>query len=202
MRLHMINAKVTGLRGIELGVTNLDRAAAFYSCVWGLDPILSEKDTIHLRANGTEHHVVTLRERPKAGMLGVHFAAQNREAVDALHAKAKAFGAAVTAAPAELPKSAGGGYGFQFRTPEGHVLNISSDVAQHPNTVNDRTKPLKLSHVVLNSASIEQKTNFFIDLLGFKLSDSTDMMDFVRCCADHHSIAMACGDGPSLNHMA
>ena len=67
----MTNARVTGLRGIELGVTNLDRAAAFYSHVWGLDPVVSEKDTIHLRANGTEHHVVTLRERPKARGLAV-----------------------------------------------------------------------------------------------------------------------------------
>ena len=28
------------------------------------------------------------------------------------------------------------------------------------------------------------------------------MMDFVRCSADHHSIAMARGNGPALNHMA
>ena len=76
----------------------------------------------------------------------------------------------MTSAPAELPASAGGGYGFQFQTPEGHVLNISSDVARHPNVVNDRSKPSKLSHVVLNSAKIEEQTNFFIDLLGFKLS--------------------------------
>jgi catechol 2,3-dioxygenase len=65
-----------------------------------------------------------------------------------------------------------------------------------------RSKPLKLSHVVLNSAQIDQQTNFFVDLLGFRLSDRTHMMDFVRCCADHHSIAMARGDGPSLNHCA
>ena len=56
-------------------MTNLNQSAAFYSRVWGLEPVVSEGDTIHLRANGTEHHVVTLRERPKAGMLGVHFAA-------------------------------------------------------------------------------------------------------------------------------
>ncbi|MEA2938121.1 MAG: hypothetical protein QOC56_1625 [Alphaproteobacteria bacterium] len=198
----MTNAKVTGVRSVELGVTDLDRSAAFYSHIWGLEPVASEGDTVHLRANAAEHHIVTLRERPKAGMLGVHFATGDRAAVDGLHAKAKAFGATVTTAPAELPASAGGGYGFQFRTPEGHVLNIASDVAQHPSVVNDRSKPVKLSHVVLNSARIEEQTNFFIDLLGFKLSDSTQMMDFVRCCADHHSIAMARGAGPSLNHMA
>jgi len=198
----MMNTKVVGLRGVELGVTHLDRAAAFYSCVWGLDPVLSEGDTIHLRANGSEHHVVTLRERPRASLLGVHFAASDRVAVEALHQKAKGFGATVTSAPAELPRSAGGGYGFQFKSPDGHVFNVSSDVARHPNVANDRSKPIKLSHVVLNSAKIEEQTNFFIDMLGFRLSDSTDMMDFVRCSSDHHSIAMARGDGPSLNHMA
>jgi catechol 2,3-dioxygenase len=201
-RVSMNSARITGLRSIELGVTDLHQSAAFYGAIWGLDPIASDADTIHLRGNGTEHHVVTLRERPKAGMLGIHFATIDRTAVDALHAKAKAFGANVTSAPAELPRSAGGGYGFGFRSPEGHVLNISSDVAQHPNVVLDRSKPTKLSHVVINSAEIDGSTAFFIDLLGFRLSDSTDMMNFVRCSRDHHSIALARGEGPSLNHMA
>ena len=179
----MNNARVTGLRSIELGVTNLTQSVGFYSAVWGLEPVVSDGETIHLRANGTEHHAVTLRERPTAGMLGVHFAAVNREAVDALHDRAKAAGVNVTAAPAELPRSAGGGYGFQFKTPEGHVLNISSDVARHQNVNSNSSVPTKLSHVVLNSAKIDQQTSFFIDVLGFKLSDQTDMMEFVRCSA-------------------
>jgi catechol 2,3-dioxygenase-like lactoylglutathione lyase family enzyme len=198
----MTSAKVTGLRSVELGVTNLTQSAAFYSHIWGLEPVVSEGDTVHLRGNGPEHHAVTLRERPKAGLLGVHFAASDRTAVDALHAMAKAAGVNIAGAPADLPQSAGGGYGFRFNTPDGHVLNISADVARHPNTVNDRSKPQKLSHVVLNSTNIDQQTAFFIDTLGFKLSDKTDMMDFVRCSADHHSIAMARGNGPCLNHMA
>ena len=198
----MNTARITGLRSVELGVTDLTQSVGFYSCIWGLDPVVSEGDTIHLRANGGEHHAVTLRERPKAGLLGVHFATTDRSAVDALFARAKAAGAGVNGAPAELPKSSGGGYGFQFKTPEGQVLNISADVARHPNMHNDRSKPRKLSHVVLNSADIENETSFFIDMLGFKLSDKTDMMNFVRCSADHHSIAMAKGTGPCLNHCA
>ncbi len=198
----MNNARIVGLRSIELGVPNLTQSVAFYRCVWGLEPVMNEGDTVHLRANGPEHHAVTLRERPKTGMLGVHFAAADRAAVDALHAKAKASGVNIVSAPADLPKSNGGGYGFKFTTPEGHVLNISADVARHPNTINDRSKPNKLSHVVLNSANIGQQTSFFIDTLGFRLSDQTDMMEFVRCSADHHSIAVAKADGPGLNHMA
>ena len=30
---------VTGLRSIELGVTNLTQSVGFYSQVWGLDPV-------------------------------------------------------------------------------------------------------------------------------------------------------------------
>ena len=82
------------------------------------------------------------------------------------------------------------------------MLNISSDVARHQSANNDSSVPNKLSHVVLNSAKIDQQTAFFVDVLGFKLSDQTDMMEFVRCSADHHSIAMARGAGPTLNHMA
>ena len=55
---------------------------------------------------------------------------------------------------------------------------------------------------MLNSAEVEKQTAFFLDVLGFKWSDSTFMMDFVRCCSDHHSVAFARGNGPSLNHMA
>jgi catechol-2,3-dioxygenase len=198
----MINAKVTGLRGVELGVRDLAQSAAFYSCVWGLTPVFEQGDTMHLRGNGGEHHVLTLRERPKPSLLGVHFAATDREAVNALHAKAKAFGVSGVGAPAELPREAGGGYGFSFRSLEGHVLNISAEVARHADVVNDRSRPVKLSHVVLNAGRIIDERSFFIDLLGFRRSDSTEMMEFIRCSADHHSIALTRAEGPSLNHMA
>src|SRR5260370_416725 len=43
---------------------------------------------------------------------------------------------------------------------------------------------------------------FFTDAPGFRLSDSPDMMEFVRCTSDHHSLALVRTEGPSLNHMA
>ena len=198
----MTNARVTGLRSIELGVPDLNRSSEFYQNVWGLEEVVSDGDTIYLRGTGAEHHVVTLRQRPKATLLGVHFAASDRHAVTALQAKAKSFGASAVTEPEEFSRSAGGGFGFRFKTPEGLPLAISADVAQHGDIVIDRSRPTKLTHVVLNSARIDEQTSFFKDLLGFRHSDSTDMMEFIRCCADHHSVAFARGNGPSLNHMA
>ena len=57
-------------------------------------------------------------------------------------------------------------------------------------------------NVVLNSAHTEDQVPFFIDVLGFRLSDSTQMMEFLRCSADHHSVAIFRNTGPSLNHVA
>ena len=198
----MTDPRINGLRSIELGVHDLQKSAEFYRKVWALEDVAADGDAVLLRGTGRDHHVVTLRERPRASLLGVHFSAPDRAAVDALHAKAKAMGANVGSAPGPLPASSGGGYGFKVSTPEGHPLFISSDVAQHAEAIDDRSRPTKLTHVVLNSAEVEKQTAFFLDVLGFKWSDSSVMMDFVRCCSDHHSIAFARGKGPSLNHAA
>ena len=198
----MINARVTGLRSVELGVPDLDKAASFYRNVWGLEDVVSTADTIHLRGTGAEHHVLTLRQRPKAGFLGVHFAAANHEAVNKLHDQVKSHGATIVAAPAALPRDEGGGYGFAMTSPEGQPVFISSDVDRLDVGRQDVSRPKKLTHVVLNSSKTDAELAFFMDALGFRHSDSTDMMEFVRCTSDHHSLALVRTEGPSVNHMA
>jgi catechol 2,3-dioxygenase-like lactoylglutathione lyase family enzyme len=198
----MANARVTGLRSVELGVPDLEKSAEFYRKVWGLEDVVSTGDTIHMRGTGAEHHVLTLRQRPKACFLGVHFAAVNHQAVTQLHAQAKAYGASVDGAPAALARDEGGGYGFSMRSPEGQPIFISSDVDVLAEGRQDRSRPTKLTHVVLNASRTDDERAFFVEALGFRLSDSTDMMEFVRCTSDHHSLALVRTEGPSLNHMA
>jgi catechol 2,3-dioxygenase-like lactoylglutathione lyase family enzyme len=198
----MANGKVSGVRSIELGVRDLRQSADFYTKAWALEEVAADADSIHLRATGGEHHVLTIRERPKPALLRVNFAAPDRAAVDALCAKAKSYGVKVLAEPAQLSAVDGGGYGFRFETPEGLPMSISSDTVQHSDVVLDRSRPSKISHVVLNSGSAAEQMSFFTDVLGFKHSDSTHFMDFLRCSRDHHSIALVRANGPSLNHVA
>ncbi len=115
----MTHARVTGVRSIELGVRDLQQSAEFYSKIWALEEVASEGDCIHFRATGGEHHVLTIRERAKPSLLGVHFAATDRLAVDQLCARAKGHGVEVAGEPGQLSGSAGGGYGFRFKTPMG-----------------------------------------------------------------------------------
>ena len=63
----MANAKITGVRSIELGVLDLHRSAEFYSKVWALEEVSSEADAVHFRGTGAEHHVLTIRRTAEAG---------------------------------------------------------------------------------------------------------------------------------------
>ena len=198
----MTNGRVTGVRSIELGVRDLHQSAEFYAKVWALEEVSSDGDSIHFRATGGEHHVLTIRERAKPACSACISPPSIGRRSTSSRAKAKGYGVEVGGAPGPLSGAAGGGYGFRFHTPDGLPMSISSDIVQHPNVVLDRSRPTKISHVVLNSARTEDQVPFFIDVLGFKLSDSSHMMEFLRCSADHHSIAIFRNNGPSLNHVA
>jgi len=197
----MSEPRVTGLRSIEYNVTDVATTARFYEKCWGLAPVVQEDGVQYMRATGAEHHIVALHKGPKAGVKRVNFAAADKTTVDGLHAKLSALGAAIDSAPRSL-STPGGGYGFSFSDPDGLSYAISSDVDQHDDATMVDDRPFKLSHVVLNSDKVNALEEFYCDALGFRVSDRTARMHFIRCSADHHSVAFAHASGPSLNHTA
>lgn len=197
----MSEPKVTGLRSIDYNVTDVANSARFYENCWGLAPVAQEGGAQYLRATGAEHHIVALHQGSKVGPRCIHFAANDKTAVDGLHAKMSGLGTTIDSAPAALTNP-GGGYGFSFSDPDGLSYAISSDVEQHDDSTMEADRPFKLSHVVLNSDQVGKQQDYFCDVLGFRLSDWTERMNFIRCSADHHSVAFAHANGPSLNHTA
>lgn len=198
----MAQPSVSAVRGIELGVRDVVASARFYEDAWGLSAVSREGCAIHMRATGREHHALTLRQTTKTSLRTIHTAAADKATVEALHDRANALGIQILEAPAALPAIAGGGYGFAVAGPDGLRVTISCDVQQHDEVIGDRTKPQKFSHVVLRSSDQSATEAFFRDLLGFRVSDRTDGIDFLRCARDHHSVALAREAGVGLHHMA
>ena len=198
-----MDVRVNGVRGVNLAVRDLEQSVRFYTQAWGLKVASRGDDgVVYLRASGPEHHVLSLREAPRSQFLGVSLSAKNKFAVDALHARARGFGADVVTAPQALDESGGGGYGFSFRTPDGIMQTVSCDLRQHRQGAEDKRAPHKFSHAVIRAANYEMLGSFYMDLLGMKFSDETDGITFLRCSPDHHSVALAKVDGPGLHHMA
>ena len=198
----MALSQANGIRSVDLGVPDLDATAKFYSAVWGLKEVAREGGSLYMRATGKDHHVLGLHQAPRAVLKSINLAAPDRAAVDGLHAKAKSLGANVIDAPHAKSAAAGGGYGFSLKSPEGQTITITAEASTHADVEHDTSRPERLSHVVLNAHKYDEQIAFFRDVLGFRNADTTDFMDFMRCCNDHHSIALARAEGPSLNHMA
>ncbi len=62
-------------------------------------------------------------------------------------------------------------------------------------------KPRKLGHVVLGSTDYESTERFFIEGLGFKVSDLvSDVAAFIRCSSDHHNVLIQRAPVSFLHH--
>jgi len=196
----MMLRKWNGLRSVELGVPDVAANARFYTGTWKLTQVAEAGGAVYLRGFGTYHHVLALHPRKKTELLSVTLQARNRGDIDAFHAAVKAQGATATA-PGTIGEP-GGGYGFAFKDPDGHVFRVLAEDAACPEALNQSDSPERLAHVVLNSSNAARATKFFVDTLGFTLSDQTQMMDFIRCNSDHHNIAFVHANGSTLHHIA
>jgi 2,3-dihydroxy-p-cumate/2,3-dihydroxybenzoate 3,4-dioxygenase len=103
--------------------------------------------------------------------------------------------------PAILALTFSGDAEREVKGPEGEVYRFVRERQVSPLPA-DRDRPIRLSHVVLNSADVDAAERFATSQLGFKVSDRTRHMTFLRCNRTHHCIAYARAGFSSLNHIA
>lgn len=197
-------SRVTEIRYVGYATPAFEAESAFYTETWGLEPVQTDDGFAWFKAKGAaEHHVVRLRKAVDKRIDIIALAADSRADVDALYERIMTAGGKVVHTPRPLT-SPGGGYGFRFFSLDGLPFEISSDVASGSATAVARWDgvPVKISHIVLHSPDHQALTQWFIDVLGFKLSDWLgDFMSFLRCNSAHHRIAILPGP-PCLNHVA
>jgi catechol 2,3-dioxygenase-like lactoylglutathione lyase family enzyme len=193
-------ARVVGLRGVDLGVTNVAASTRFFTDTWRLSIVAERDGAVYLRGSGAYHHILSLHLRAQPSWLCLNLAAADRAAVDALNARVKAAGAPRLDAPAPLAEP-GGGYGFAFADPEGRVARVIAADARHADAASGPDRPLKITHVVLNTPHQEAAAAFWVKALGFTVSDRS-LLTFLRCNADHHCLAFHPGGSATLHHIA
>lgn len=196
--------RVTDVRFVGYAVLDLAAEKAFYTDNWKLRPVADEDGLSYFACEGhDELYVVRLRQSDTRRVDVVALATESRADVDELHRKVAASGCRIIFAPRELD-SFGGGYGFRFFNPDGIEMEVSAEVARGTKRALARHEavPEKISHVVFHSPTHKETTQWFIDVLGFRLSDWIgDFMSLIRCNSAHHRIAFL--PGPAcLNHVA
>lgn len=169
----------------------------------GLQSAGEDRPARYLRAASSEHHILSLHPAGRTGLHHLAFRLDGRAAVDAAASELEGRGIPLLAPPDGLDEP-GGGYGLRFLDPENRCIELSAGVAEHPNggPAGD-AGPRRLCHVGLNTPRLEQIVEFYVDALGFRVSDRIeDQMAFLRCGRRHHAIVFRRADHPSVHHVA
>ena len=201
----MNEKRVTALRSVEIGLPDVVAAEAFYTQTWCLSVAARQGTSVYLRGTGADHHLLALHAQEKPEVLALTFRVSSLQALDELAALAVQHGGTVVAARAPVQEP-GGGESVVLQDPQGRILRFVWGDVRHSDIADSPDKPIRLAHAVLNSHDVAAGLPFYENALGFKLSDRTRIMAFVRIplvpSGDHHSVALADADNDCLNHIA
>jgi catechol 2,3-dioxygenase-like lactoylglutathione lyase family enzyme len=180
------------LRAVELRTVDVPKGAEFLERVWGLYDAGSRGKTRYWRAAADHPYVLSLTESATPGVEAITFSGSSEE-IDFLKTRTK-----TASVQFDAP---GGGSGTIVEGPEGQRYRFIVDSKAEKRPV-DANRPIQLSHVVLNTRDWESCERFAVEKLGFRVSDRTRIMRFLRCNRTHHAIAYVNSDLSSLNHIA
>ncbi|TMK46470.1 MAG: biphenyl 2,3-dioxygenase, partial [Alphaproteobacteria bacterium] len=132
-------------------------------------------------------------------------------ALDALAARLEAVGVAVTAEPVERADNRRVRALISFRDPAGNRLEAfyGAEIDETPfkpgrSISGFRTGPLGLGHVVLTVENIDAVMPFYVDVLGFRLSDFIEKpfrAYFFHINPRHHSLALIESGKNGMHHL-
>lgn len=93
---------------------------------------------------------------------------------------------------------------LSFEDPKGTRVEIFADYAYPPEDLTQAgIMPFKLGHVAFNVTDVQRVVDFYVKLLGFRVSDwRGDFFAFLRCGPDHHSVNFVRGEQNALHHIA
>ena len=191
---------VAALRSVELGTPDLPSSERFYTEVWGLELAVRANGITYLAASGTDHHVIALQETDRPELLSVTFRAEALEDLQHLTTSAKAAGASILAGP-QPNLEPDGGTVLTLREPQGSTLRIVHGDARKPDR-GSADRPIRLAHVNINSCDVDRLCAFYQAAFGFRLTDRSKLMAFVRTNSDHHAVVIADAPVNGLNHVA
>ncbi|MBT0956625.1 VOC family protein [Alphaproteobacteria bacterium KMM 3653] len=191
---------ISGLRSVELQVPDPEQAASFYTGIWGLQEAARQDGAIFLRCDSDDAYVVKLTQGSEAAITSYTLRAAPGVSLEALQARAIAAGGAEDGAIGTLD-DLGDGRGFAILDRAGRRLRIVQGDAR-PAPLTTGAGPDRLAHLNINTTDLERDIAFYVDGLGFKVTDRSKIMGFVRTNADHHSIVLAMAPVETLNHIA
>lgn len=192
---------ITALVSVDLVSPDPDRHAAFFRDAWGLDPVEHPGATRFFAGTGSDPYLLALLPGEAPALAAVTFRCASETAMDAVVARAEAAGCVRSEGPDPTSRP-GGGRMVDLRGPGGCVIRLL-----HGDTLRKGGAPVidrvcELAHVNINTRDVDGLASFYETVLGFRLTDRSGMMAFLRCNTNHHAVVLADAPVEGLNHVA
>jgi 2,3-dihydroxy-p-cumate/2,3-dihydroxybenzoate 3,4-dioxygenase len=189
------------LRSVELQVTDRAAAVEFLQGPWGLIDVGTRADTTYLRGTGPLQYALAITEGPARALLSATVIGTRAEIEGAWERVRKS---GLKHGPwIEEFNEPGRGAGFYVAGPEGEPFRLVAEREPAPAALAaESARPMRVAHVVFNTRNREAATRALVETLGFKVSDRTRVMNFLRCDDLHHVVAYADSKQATLNHIA
>lgn len=165
---------------------DLEPQIDYYTNVLGLTLIEREKDAAYL-ASTIDHHSVVLRKGDEIKCVNLGFQIGPDDDLDAFERQTQAQGVKTERKKDAEPTISDM---VTFADPKGTTM----EVFRRPEPLRQKFQlkgivPHKLGHVAFHVTDVKNVTQFYCDVLGFRVSDwMGDHFSFLRCGPDHHTI--------------
>ncbi|MGA7994460.1 MAG: VOC family protein [Bradyrhizobium sp.] len=192
------------------GSTALDDWRHFGTGLVGLQAVERGNSLLAFRMDDRKQRIVIDRSAPE-GSRFFGWEITDAAELDALAARLETAGVGVTAEPQTLADTRHVAALISFRDPAGNRLEAfyGAEIAEEPfspgrSISGFRTGPLGLGHAVLTVENIDPMMAFYVDLLGFALSDyilKPFRAYFFHVNGRHHSLAMIETGKSGMHHL-
>ena len=165
---------------------DVDKQIEYYTEILGLTLVERDKEAAYL-ASTVDHHSVVLRRggEPKCVQIGFQIAPDDDLDDFERGVQAKGFKTQRKKDPEPTIADV-----VTFEDPKGTIM----EVFKRGEFAGQRfpakgVVPHKLGHVAFHVTDVRKATDFYCDVLGFRVSDwMGDFFSFLRCGPDHHTI--------------
>ncbi len=188
---------------VALRVPDLDASVRWATTVMGLRETERVDGCAYL-THADCHHSLQYIAAPAAALDHVALEAHDDEALDALVAALRQRDVTILATE---PRERGIARAVRFPTPAGHVIEVFTGMQPAVSAGaggGAGIRPRRFGHPMLTCEDTGPTVAFFLDVLGFRLSDDVGdgTLVFMRCNVEHHGVGVGRAPRSGLNHYA
>jgi catechol 2,3-dioxygenase len=209
---------VLRLSHVDVTVTDLDLATAYYTEVMGMIVVERDADSVYLKCwDEVDHHSLRLVYAPRVGFDLMSFKVEHEDDLSDLENAVTRYGFPVQ----RLSKGdyVGQGESIRFSTPSGHLMELVHDVEKVGGMlpkVNPAPfvpglsgiAPPRMDHLLVTAEEVGEATTFYTSVLGFRVTEQLldgnghQIGTWMERSFSPHDLAVVSGPNGGLHHFA